>query len=120
MAYFPYKKEGQAAQTPNNFEPFLVGVPKEKQFTLASDKDGQYRIRVMPAWSSEGAFAKGSVLHYGVGIKSLTYVCPNTAKEGTCPFCKVHAKIKGDDKYKLDTEGMKGKGGIRPATQFWA
>jgi len=66
MEGFAYRKESQEKYCQKSFEPFIK-VPKEKQFALDAKSDGDYEVRLMPPWSSEGIFAKGTIIHYFVG-----------------------------------------------------
>ncbi len=108
--YFQYKKEGQQKYAQSG-EPFLKNVPKERVFSLPSDKDSTTRGRILPPWSAAGAWALGSSIHW-LGKQIL--VCPNTVERGTCPFCDVHFRIKGDQKFAADVQV------IRPSKRFYA
>jgi hypothetical protein len=109
--YFAYNKENQTKFTPNHFEPFLQNVTKEQLFTLPTDKTSEDNgVRILPAWSAAGMFAKVTTLHYNVGIKRLTFVCPNLFNEGDCLFCGPVAKMRIEyDKYKVDIQAAGGK-----------
>lgn len=113
MAYFKYNKEAQDAYSQGNFER-LLKVPKEKEFSLDSKKDGDYKLRIMPPWSKEGAFARGSKIHYNVGVEKQHIVCPNTVGDNLCPFCYHHALIKSDEMYQADSNS------IRPAYRYFS
>jgi len=113
MEVFAYKKEAQDKYGQKSFEPFIK-VPKEKQFALDAKSDGDYEVRLMPPWSAEGVFAKGTIVHYFVGAERQIVVCPNTQGPNLCPFCRVHSEIKSDKMYLADTEA------IRPNYRYYS
>jgi len=113
MEVFAYKKEAQDKYGQKSFEPFIK-VPKEKQFALDAKSDGDYEVRLMPPWSSEGIFAKGTIIHYFVGAEKQIVICPNTLGPNLCPFCRVHSEIKSDKMYLADTEA------IRPNWRYYS
>jgi hypothetical protein len=115
MPYFSYKKEGQNKYS-LSIEPFLKGVKKEQLFTLPTDKDSQSKIRILPPWSAEGAFALGTIMHWGVGLQKKMFICPSILSIGACPFCIVHAKIKSDKKYE-NTNDLQA---VRPVKRYYS
>lgn len=110
---FAYKKEAQDKYSQSTFEPFIK-VDKDKQFSLDPKKDGDYRVRLMPPWSQEGVFAKGTKVHFFVGSEKQTVICPNTLGKDLCLFCKVHGLIKSDPMYLADTAD------IRPNYRYYS
>lgn len=102
--YFAYNRESQQKAIPNHFEPFLRNVPKDKLFTLATDKSTEDNgIRILPAWDEKGWIALVTALHFNVGINRNTFICPNLISEGDCPFCPVVSKLKSEyEKYRVD------------------
>lgn len=112
MAYYPYRKEGQDKYV-KEFEPFIL-VPKEKQFRLPKDKSVDVPGRIMPPWSQQGAFAIGSLVHYGLGLNNLMSLCPTVVGK-ECPYCNVKAKLRGEyEKYKPDLQV------IRASNAYWS
>jgi hypothetical protein len=103
MPFFAYNKDNQSKVVSNQSEPFLKGVPKQKQFALDTKQDCQSIIRILPPWSAEGIFALGTSVHWRVGVQSAAFICPNTVAEDKCPFCRVRAQYRGEwEKYQAD------------------
>lgn len=113
MPYFKYNKEGQDKNTQGNFEPFL-NIDKKKTFRLDYKKDGDYKLRLLPPWSNEGAFAKGVLVHFGVGLQKKTVICPNMIGDDLCPYCHIHAIIKSEEIYQADSDA------IRATAQYYS
>jgi len=115
MAYYKYNKQAQSEATPNQFQPFLQNIPKgkdgkEKYYNIPSDKSSDdNKFRILPPWSEEGLFAKVKKIHSYIGVNSVSLVCPDTEEEGTCPFCQVAAKIRNEEKFKVDYDAVKDK-----------
>lgn len=104
--YYKYNKDAQDKYSQSAFERFLK-ISKEEEFALDPKKDGDYLVRAMPPWSAEGVFAKGTKVHFRVGLESRTVVCPTVLGEVGCNFCYVHAEIKADERFKLDSAAIR-------------
>jgi len=107
---FKYNPEAQAKYSPvsNNF---LKNVTKEQTFVLASDKSGEYKIRILPPWSAEGIYAKSTMIHYSLGGDGKgSFVCPNMVEVGTCLFCNTYMSLRSEyDKFKADLSVISAK-----------
>lgn len=114
MPYYKTNVEAQSKYAPaQSREAFLKGVPNDKLFI---PKEGQYRIRLMPAWSPAGYFAKTIMTHWDIGLTKSTTICPNMFREGSCPFCKAYGEMRNEYKtYEIDIGS-----GARPAKRFYS
>lgn len=102
MSAFKYNPESQKKYSPGQTDSFIKDVPREKRFT---PKEGANRIRILPPWSREGAYAKRMLIHWQVGLSRSSFLCPELYADGSCPFCRAHKLMKGDyDKFKADIE----------------
>lgn len=110
MPYFPYNPDGQSKFAPQAKSQFLVNVDKNQIFNIPNDRDGDYPLRVLPAWSEEGAFAISTENHYNVGVPAITFRCTNVEEPGSCPFCKVYSSLRNEyEKYKVDLSVISAK-----------
>jgi len=112
MGYYEYNPQAQRASSPMTREPYLKNVPQNKLFTL---KEGTYRIRILPPWSSSGLYARFTQIHWEAGLSKTTFICPNMVRENTCPFCALYSNLRAEyDKYEPDISVC------RPAKRWYA
>lgn len=63
----------------------LQGEGSEMQFL--SLKEGKNRVRVLPAWSSEGIWYLEVPYHYGLGEEKQAAICPKRFANKKCYIC---------------------------------
>lgn len=111
MPFYKYNSQAQSKYSNEPKGQYLVGVPREEMFLMASDRSAEYHIRILPPWSAEGAFALRTEKHYRCGQPEVTFFCPDIKYPGKCKFDATFLRFKNDyKKYAADLTTIKAKG----------